>query len=113
MAPTVTIASGVSSTIAHGAVRRRIASARTEELELEPRPAVMSRTCADRRAPICGCERSMILPEVASKPPQKLNGCDRAKTGPDASPRTRDVAGSIMVQLVRPDRLARKQCSRP
>src|SRR5215203_7149452 len=101
MAPTVTIASRVSSTIAHGAVRRRIASARTEEPELEPRPAVMSRTCDDRRAPICGCERSMILPEVESKPPQKLNGCDRAKTGPDASPGTRGMAGSITGQFAR------------
>ena len=54
IAPSATMPSGSRRTIAAGAVPARIASARTYELELEPRPDGMIRTRPVTDAPRCG-----------------------------------------------------------
>src|SRR5438093_6698500 len=92
--------SASARTIAAGAVPTRIASARTLELELEPRPPGITSTVPVTTAPTCGWWASMIAPVAGSSPPQKLSGSERTSAGPRASPGT-----SVRPLGIRPHRL--------
>ena len=56
MAPTVRMGSGVASTMATGAVPRRIASASTADEDEEPRPPGITSTRPATFRPRCGWE---------------------------------------------------------
>src|SRR4029453_13714250 len=75
--------------MAWGAVPRRIASASTLELELEPRPDGITRTRPVTVAPSWGWWGSLRRPVRGSMPPHRLSGASSTRAGPAACPSTR------------------------
>src|SRR4029453_11179693 len=86
--------SGSERRMARGAVPRRIDSARTLELELEPRPEGITRTRPVRLAPCWGWWWSVSRPLWGSMPPHRRRGASSTRAGPAASPATRARPGS-------------------
>jgi len=83
--------SGWSSTRAAGPVPSLIASARTDEDELEPRPWGIATTLPASDSPNWGWARSLIVPVSGSNPPQNESPSLRRSNGAEADPETRNL----------------------
>ncbi len=100
MAPSTMMASGWDKMMAAGAAPDLISSAKTLELELEPRPEDMRRTFPAKASPNWGWWGSTTSP-ASSTPPQKDRGSERRMDGATARPPEMAVPSIMMRPLVR------------